>query len=132
VHQVLEARIRTQGIETGIDLQQDHPLRALAVSGFQPIEGFFFFAECGVDSCKTIGRYISLLRELMCSSGSCSLRLATGGCIRLRAGGGSTASSTPQSVGRTMQRLAICTAAVRRESLIQPNRLQIVDRLTAA
>src|SRR5215472_598187 len=63
--QILEAWIRTQTVEHGVDLEQNQPLGTLLVRSFQPMESFVLLAQSSVDVAYDIGRYVSLFRQLI-------------------------------------------------------------------
>src|SRR5205823_2773019 len=62
-----------QSVKRGVHLEQNHPLRALRIRDFQPLESLVFLPQSGVDPAYDVGRYVSefrqliqLLQDLMC------------------------------------------------------------------
>jgi hypothetical protein len=60
-HQVLEARVRTEIVKTGINFQQHHPVGPLLVCGFQPLECLVRLTKGCVDPGPPVRCYIPLL-----------------------------------------------------------------------
>ena len=60
---MLETLVRAQAIQVRIGLQKYHPRRALLVCSLQQIESFVSFTQRGIDSGKTVGCYVALLRK---------------------------------------------------------------------
>ena len=63
-HQVLEARVRAQGIKYRIAFEKRKPEIALLKAFFKPSERFILIAEANVDFREVGGRHISFLRQL--------------------------------------------------------------------
>ena len=64
-HQVLEARVRAQGIKYRIAFEKREPEIALLKAFFKPGERFILVAEANVDFREVGGRHISFLRQLL-------------------------------------------------------------------
>src|SRR5215470_17647173 len=60
-HQVLEARVRTEIVKTGINFQQHHPVGPLLVCGFQPLESLVRLTKGCVNPDPPVRCYVSLL-----------------------------------------------------------------------
>jgi hypothetical protein len=61
LHQILEARVRTEIVKTGINFQQHHPVRAFPVCGFQPLECLVWITKRCVDPGPAVWRYVPFL-----------------------------------------------------------------------
>jgi len=56
-HQVIEASVRAQGIETGIYLEVGMPHVMRVVSFFKPTKCFLFFSKAGIDESDFMSSY---------------------------------------------------------------------------
>src|SRR2546428_782089 len=63
--EVLEARVRAQGIESSIGLEHYHPRLVPTKASLQTTKSFVLFAQGCVQPGHKIGCYVSLLRKLI-------------------------------------------------------------------
>ena len=66
--QVFESWVGAQGVEAGVDFQVDEAYVVGLVGFFEPLEGFLFFAQAGVDQGDFVAAY-SVFADLVLEAG---------------------------------------------------------------